>query len=533
MSFVLDILPDGRVDGEVKLWPYPECEVNRGFQERVKVRLLCPSSGFQLYVDDALLQCLPIEGGEQAWVWDPGFFAGMVTAELLDHTGNLLATYRLDVSTDKNKLGHETFRSMIEDIRRSDPVLLLGDEPAQIQFGALNDAEDPWGAFFRLRAYGYSFLAALKLISQNPIKGLKRERYLVPIDQVKHVDRQTALTGTHNVATSVVMSGDPDLVGPTYQASNELRFDVPVVTTHLDSAATRCITAAAIAVRHRATELLERLERIVDIASPSETRTSLMDRWPKRADYLKSISHDISFELRKKEPWRSITKPERTASGLTAISSHPTYARAYRLAWKALRAGFDGDLLEDWSWISPTWEVYERWCYVKIANALQAKLPNFQWSKSDALIASSMAGLVGKNPDDGTVINLLLQPRFRYASPPPQSGFWSISGERIPDIVLTVRQGEKTRFLILDAKYSRVRSAVLDAMTSAHIYHDALRWHTLRPSLCLLLIPTASEAGWLEAPEFWALHGVGAVVMEPQTDCSIDVLLHFLSNTDA
>jgi len=76
----------------------------------------------------------------------------------------------------------------------------------------------------------------------------------------------------------------------------------------------------------------------------------------------------------------------------------------------------------------------------------------------------------------------LLQSTFR-SSPTEVPGFWSVSRQREPDIVLRVEGGgSEARFVVFDAKYRTSRSAVLDAMASAHIYRDSLRFGGRAPT---------------------------------------------------
>ncbi len=66
------------------------------------------------------------------------------------------------------------------------------------------------------------------------------------------------------------------------------------------------------------------------------------------------------------------------------------------------------------------------------------------------------------------------------------------------------------RFVVFDAKYRSARASVLDAMESAHIYHDSLRWKGIKPDVSLLLIPRADEVMFLVSPTYHAAYGVGA-----------------------
>jgi PD-(D/E)XK nuclease superfamily len=118
---------------------------------------------------------------------------------------------------------------------------------------------------------------------------------------------------------------------------------------------------------------------------------------------------------------------------------------------------------------------------------------------------------------------LRLQAIFRSFSQSVQ-GLWSVSKERVPDIVLTVQKPDGGHLMIFDAKYRTSRSNVLDAMESAHIYQDSLRIASRRPEASLLLIPSGGGAAWLEDPTFQAEHRVGVHVLSPVADLTLPVL---------
>ena len=144
------------------------------------------------------------------------------------------------------------------------------------------------------------------------------------------------------------------------------------------------------------------------------------------------------------------------------------------------------------------------------------------------------AGLEGRG--NGAYVRLLLQPAFDYVQGETRkSGFASISGRFVPDIVLTVEAEDRRAFLVLDAKYRSGRSNILDGMRSAHLYHDALRWHDRCPDRSWILIPAAGSTSWLHDARFQALHGVGALTAAPDTTnsefsrCVETLVLEFMS----
>ena len=79
---------------------------NPGFTElgEVAFRVL-GGEELRLLVDDEPLEAK----GTGEWSWKPGFYAGLVRAELLEPGGNAIGHWRLDVSPDRNKLGEGLF----------------------------------------------------------------------------------------------------------------------------------------------------------------------------------------------------------------------------------------------------------------------------------------------------------------------------------------------------------------------------------------------------------------------------------------
>src|SRR5207249_1840173 len=133
----------------------------------------------------------------------------------------------------------------------------------------------------------------------------------------------------------------------------------------------------------------------VQLERDEETRTPLATRWPRRSKLIDEILRSIHRAL-SAEPLQSVTRPEITAAGLTAIAAHPLYARAQRIAWKILRPGFAGDTAEEMSWMSPTWEIFERWCFVELCKALEAIFPGLNWRLSG--ISSTQIRFLGQGP---------------------------------------------------------------------------------------------------------------------------------------
>lgn len=430
--------------------------------------------------------------------------------------GNERASYELDVSPHPDKIGRDVFQTMLDQLRTFNPSLVFGTEPAALPVGHAGITSTPWLQYWRLQEYGKQFLNALSVISRQPLKELKAERMHLPLQKVRRVDRQTVMTAL-GVPQLFPILGLPD--SGAKPVSDLPHFDVPVARETLDTAANRCIATMAHAVCCRTVQLKRELKEIVNRKSAPETRTPLANRWPRRNDLLNQIEKCLQ-QLQKISPMADVTRREVSAAGLNAVSADPAYSRAYSLGWQILRLGVDDLPQPERLWISPTWEIYERWCFIQLANALKKKYKDLKWSFSMHPKTNwdlKAAAFTGRK-DGKQNIELLLQPNFPAWKNSHNLGFQSISGARKPDIVLKQNDGAISKWYVFDAKYRTARRNVLEAMASAHIYRDALRYNGRRPDRVLLLVPQAGGARWLEEPDFIRQHGVGVHAISPETN---------------
>jgi hypothetical protein len=478
------------------LLPFPH--ENPGFAEKGDYLIEKPGPGWVFRIDDAPLGEASAPG---FWSWRPGFFAGEVTAELIRPDGTTEALFLLDVSPDPRKLGRDVFARMLDEIFADDPVLVLGSEPATRPVGELGATQDPWIEFARLRRHAPDFLRALRQIAVRPRRALLMRREAVPVHRARRVDRHT---GAALFRSSTLM----DFFSRTEHSPDVLVegvLDVPVTEETFDAAANRAILSLAQAVLRRMRVLDATLERTVRSEAASETQTALAPRWPARREFLRSAAAELNRVLRH-QPFDAVRRPEVTAAGLTAIAADPVYSRAWGRGWRALRHGIEGAAGTDRLWISPSWQVYERWCFVRLAKMLSTSLSHWEWRRPavDRWVATS----------GGRSLELTLQPTFR-SFPHDSGSAFSISRQREPDIVLKAEGAEGGRFIVLDAKYRAAREHVLDAMASAHIYQDSLRLGGRRPEASLLLVPAGGGATWLEDPAFHVEHRVGVHPFAP------------------
>ena len=498
---------DAAVDAWITLHSAPAS--NRGFVETKRCFIAKPSRDSVFRIDDEPL----LDSSESSawWTWTPGFFAGEVTAELVSPDGAEPVLFLLDVSPDPLKVGRDTFGQMIDELLIEDPALVVGSEPATTRIGYLGRHQNPWLEFARLRRYAPEFLRAAGAVRAKPRRALEARRRSAPLHRVRHADRQTALSLACSPAVSLVLEN----VEEDSELPANIRLDVPVVQETLDSAANRTMLALILALLHRARSLDQTLQRLVSREAHNETRTSLGPRWPSRHRVLEQLVARLKI-LSRQSPFVDVKRAEITAAGLTAVAADPVYARAWNRGWRALRHGVDPGDRSERLWISPSWEIYERWCFLRLGRMLAEAMPEWNWGRAGV---ERWVGAMGTRRSE-----LLMQPTFVSCSVSAGS-MWSVSRQREPDLVLTLSDGRGTRFVVLDAKYRTSRANVLDAMASAHIYQDSLRLGSSRPEASLLLVPMAGGAPWLEQPAFQNEHRVGVHQLSPDSSPALPNLI--------
>jgi len=496
----------------------PAPNSNLGFREQQVFLIEQPAGGsWILLVDDEPLELLDTEHG-RCWKWCPGFFAGEVTAQLMDGEGLPQQLFLFDVSPHEGKLGREIYQEMLLELWQADPSLVLGSEPGQTPRGELSHSEDPHLAFAKLRRHLPEFFKAARSVRNNPLQTLRSTREDLPAHRVRRADRQTMIAASRSPAALALVADNSDA-----DWAQSARFSVPRMEHVLDCPANRVLLSMTQSLLRRVTSVMDRLDEVVN-KEQSETETPLAPRWPPRRKFLSQSRRELLRLLRCK-PLAEVSRPEVTAAGLNAVSAQPAYSKTYRSAWRALQSGFAGEPTNERLWVSPTWEIYERWCYVKLLSGIREMFPDVNLKATGS--SSSDRVWVGDLPQGR--IQIHLQATFNR-KPATEKGFRALSKRLIPDIVITI-DGPAPVLIVLDAKYKCAQSTIVAAMTSAHLYHDALRWRGRRPDLSLLLTPSGGSTPWLEEREFWENEGVGVLPFSGSTS-STDVLRRIFGSID-
>jgi hypothetical protein len=449
--------------------------------------------GTRLYIDDVELR--PSASGE--FQWRPNFYAGRVIAEVT-LLGGGRKQYWLDVSPTKQKSSEPQFEEMVTAIREFDTRLLGGASAAVMGFGREGQA----GLFSndillsRVRAHGGSFLDAVDSISRAPHLSISADSQVLPLSRIQKL-HPSALHDRRLVALATGNSVHADAFQTIQLRSvtSSPTFDTPANQTLL-----------ALLKRFRATVVMLR-EKVEtgSLGIQTEDQDLRVEHRLHALDELETRAGKLILG----RPFSETSKAQTSSSGLTQIAAQPNYSKAYRLGSRALALGVDGADQSDDLHVANSWGIYETWCYLAVLECINGlvggKLRTTQLSAVSAQLAYSAA------IDTSCSLEVLFQATFPSISPSQGRLGYSISKKRIPDIVLISKIGNTVQSIILDSKWRSGKENVLDAMQSAHIYHDSLRVDNQPPSSCILLFPGNDTVPELEQEEYISAHGVGAI----------------------
>lgn len=469
----------------------PGC-VLAGLNEDTDYLLDVGHIGAEAFVDDVPLR----QEGPTSFHWRPSFYAGRVIAEVV--RSDNASRYHLDVSPSPAKSGQDEFTAMVTEIRAFDQSLLSGLSSATMAFGR----EGCPGRYeldvllARIREHGPAFLDTVERIVSSPHRFLAADTQVLPLPRVRRL-HHTALLDRRLAA---IATG-------RYLPSESLdSFQVSGLTSAptFDTPANRTLMALLRRFRATVVSLDEAVQRY-SLESPQEEQ---VPRSRRRLNDLRTLArrtHNLLFG----SLFREVSTAETSAAGLTQIAAQPNYSKAYRLGCRALATQLDGGEASDQLHVPPSWGIYESWCFLCVVNCTAQVIGSAPTERPAKAVAAERA-LHFELPGSHR-LEVLFQATFPSLKATTNRLGWSLSGERRPDIVLVHHSPSGSRALVFDAKWRHGIANVLQAMESAHIYHDALRIGTTRPTPCVLLLPGLPCVAELEKYEFIKAHEVGAV----------------------
>ena len=467
----------------------------QGLQERVAFAFAVHKAAHaRVFIDD--IEIYPRAGGR--YEWTPSFIAGRVEV-VICQTTRPDAIFHLEVDAAESKLAAGQYDLMADEIQRHRAALLLDNTAALREFGT--DAQNcKFEALIRLaRLYRYApaFLKQVEKISFRPHKMIQPISRSIPLAQVKRLT--PASLRDPRIAH---FANDPAVAAESLSST---WVNATGLMPTFDSPSNRALKSLMTRMAAQISTLMVNVQQ----GRLGGDKEEQEQRRPYREQQLQHLLKQINGLLRA-EPFSSVSRVETTAASLIQISAQPEYSSAYRNGMRALWLGFEGSNMRDHLPVKPTWGIYEAWCFVRLLASLSQRFDGAVWkSIVDGAIKADESYTISLG---GANLELHFQASFSpVSSNTARQAGWSLSRQRYPDIIAVLRQGDHSEFVVLDAKYRRHRSNVLDAMESAHIYHDSLRIGTRRPEFCALLLPAEADVIHLEDADFLTEHRVGTI----------------------
>ena len=501
-------------------WLTPD-SILGGLEENRQYLIRINTEGSRLFVDDAPMDMDP---HRQYWLWSPGFYAGEVVVELELPGRHEPMRYLVDVAPAPSKSGREQYSEYISQIADYAPNLLMGTEPARHALGGRSHISlSSWIRYARLRCFIDSYLDALRAICDRPLVRNRYQREQMPVHLARRVDVNTVRRLEANPKLLAAMAGQQMEQGDLSLADN--RLDVPFNEPTLDHPANRLIALQLDGVLRLTSHLIDEFSH--EGTANSETETDVQARMPRRIEYLTQVKKQL-LKLSRLSPFNAVSRSKPGVAGINAVSGSPHYDRSHRLGIRLLRQGVSQLADDEQHYLAPTWQVYEAWCFVTLAQQLEQQLPEYQWDLKTEVVSADM---ILEGLKEGSKIRLYtqlvcpsLENRNRY-------GYYSISRERRPDLVLEYSDENSTKFICLDSKYTTSRSGILDSMASAHIYRDSIKQYGAALLCSVLLVPGNPHAILLSSEDYVDRHSVGCIPMADDGDAAraIGRLLEYFS----
>lgn len=479
-------------------------EIFVGCHENQTYMFKVTSPSANLYVDDAPLV---MDAKRAHWLWTPGFYAGQVQLELTHPERRSVARYLIDVAPALHKTGREQFLEYLNEIVSFAPQLLAGTEPARHGLGGRSASKfDLWIRYARLRSFIDRYIVGLNAILDRPISRIRHYRNQVPVRSAQRLDSTSLLRLINNptllVALSHINTGQADF------APNSTDLDVPFNEHTLDNPANRLIVRQLESVRRHVDELISGFSELsLKNTSPTETETDIALRLPRRLDYLAEIRSKL-LKTSRSSVFMNVDTSRHGVTEFNSVTGIPHYNMTHQIGVRLLRRGFSTLKDDELLYLAPTWGIYEAWCFVAIAQGLQKDLPQFYWHLNDSPRHADLL-LSGKNGDQ--TISLYFQMVCKSQEDKNCYGYYSISRERRPDLILEHRIKDNVDYVCLDSKYTSSSQRILESMASAHIYRDSIKLSSAPPKLSALLVPANLGAQRLESQDYLDTYGTGCI----------------------
>ncbi len=372
-----------------------------------------------------------------------------------------------------------------------------------------------------------ALLKAVREVISAPRQRTERTETFLPANRVRRVERTTLGWLERHPEAARALSARWDTEA---DARRPPLVPVGLATAMLDHPANRYV---AWLVRSIARDLDIYAELLREAtqggAAPAGTDAGDWVRWcAARAEALREASTALQ-SLGRRSWLATLTPSPPTEAAMAVVVDDPNYARLHRLGRHFRSPLFQLGAVPDAPGAAtrPSYELYELWTFLALRGLLGRLLPEYQWTSKGleplASLGEPLDGASFEATGPGGKLRLLFNPTFRGYLSRRTAPRYSVSGERRPDLVLLWNEGERRRWVCLDAKYRVAKDRLADAFESAHLYRDSLRWPEWggRCEAAVLLAPAELPAcaPWF-TPSFLEEHQVGVFRLTPGAEAA-------------
>lgn len=472
----LFIYESGKTSDRVKVWSPTSGVTNSAAIQENKDYIFelenCPTPDqTDLYIDDIALEALFTKRVDtMRWRWSPGFYAGSVEFQLVISP---VQKYRFELITDPDlrKLSRERFDKMVEEILEDTLALFsLSSFRAGISRG-IGKTPPPIARLEYLRSRVEKIDQVIHQINRHPVRILKgQEEWVIS-------NRARSFLGTqflHSLnGNNLGKIEDPKILENMHKSlkgyfpkkvKQQLKISGLNIREHQEI---KCALKNWAAILDMYAAILAGSK-----SSDSELREQAA-LWANRCRSLgKRLLKLLDLPL--------FSDVSDQSSGLV-IS--PVFRRVpeYRLFFQLYRdmnlgvSNLFGNFLN--LPLAHTYDLYELWCFLRMARALHRKFGNVVF---DDLFRNYAPDTGSVTIPDGQV-DLWIPDFGIFSFKKSYSEFWRDSQKRgsfsrtmIPDLSLEVLNGKsQIKIIVLDAKY-RIERQLNEAISSIHTYRDAI-----------------------------------------------------------
>jgi len=419
-----------------------------------------------LSIDGTPLEALRSPDDRTArWAWSPGFYSGLVRIDIGFATGKR-ARAEIEIDPQVAKLARDRYNRMIEDILEDTTALFsIGPYRAGIGQG-FHHKLPPIARLEYIQSRLPRIVELVNKIDESPVRVLKSREQEVSHHEARKVTGRE-LVKSLRTGTVLEETREPGSLPESFDGIYPATIRKQSVETGLDIQEHREIKAALVTWKDWLLAVSDRLEAAVDDSELGRRRSRWAARCRRMSDRLNQLLELSLFE--------SVADISDTPTISSIYRRKPHYREFFNL-YQEIEQGLSritGDALE--VPISRTYDLYELWCFLRIARALAEDTRVDDPDVSDLFKETGPGELVlatnSVTLEYGDDFILAYQKSFgEYWREDDRVG--SISRLMRPDIAI-IGDDDPQEMLILDAKY-RVDAGLNEALSSVHTYRDAI-----------------------------------------------------------